>query len=261
MFDSDFSGIRITPKFGDTMVPITWGRINGEYVSEAGYDEDFVSAEAKIGLGDTGKVTPFVVWHGANGAASDLSAFYVGVDADLKFGGASTWGTFIYQGGTNMMDEDNAGYLFAVGGKVRMVHGQFFYASGDDSPADGDNDAFLGIPGRSYYWSEIMGYGTFDNQVSNGSPGDAISNVYAFNLGFKMKVSDAWTLGADWWYAALAEDNLAGDDELGNEFDVKATYKVMDNLNLDLIGAYLVAGDATGDEDPVEIGARLSLSF
>ena len=261
MFDSDFSGIRITPKFGDTMVPLTWIRVNGEYVSETGVDEDVVALEGKIGLGDTGKVTPYVVWHGSNGELGDLNAWYLGVDADINFGDAKTWGTFIYQGGTNVIDEDNAGYLFAVGAKVSMFHGEFFYASGDDSPGDGDNDQFLGVPGRSYYWSEIMGFGTFDNAVSNGSPGDAISNVWAFNLGVKSKVSDAWTLSFDWWYANLAEENVLGNDELGNEFDLKATYKVMDNLNLDLVGAYLVAGDATGDEDPVEIGARLSLSF
>jgi hypothetical protein len=261
MFDSDFSGIRITPKVGDTLIPLTWARVHGEYVSETGVDEDFVALEGKIGLGDTGRVTPYVVWHGSNGELGDLNAWYLGVDADIKFGDASTWGTFIYQGGTNVLDEDNKGYLFAIGGNMSIAHGQFFYASGDDNALDGDNEQFLGVPGRSYYWSEIMGYGTFDNQVSNGSPGDAISNIYAFNLGVKAKVSDVWTLSGDWWYAALAENNEFGEDKLGNEFDLKATYKVMDNLNLDLIAAYLVAGDATGDEDPVEVGARLSLSF
>lgn len=185
MFDSDFSGIRITPKFGDTAIVGTWARVNGEYVSELEVDEDILALEAKIGLGDTGKVTPFFVWHGSNGELGDLNAFYLGVDADIKFGDASTWGTFIYQGGTNVIDEDNKGYLVALGGSFSMFHGEFFYASGDDSPLDGDNYQFLGVPGRSYYWSEIMGFGTFDNQVSNGSPGDAISNVYALTLALK----------------------------------------------------------------------------
>ncbi len=78
---------------------------------------------------------------------------------------------------------------------------------------------------------------------------------------------DKWTLSADLWYASLAEENALGNDELGTELDLKATYAVMDNLNLDLVAAYLFAGDATAPdgltnlEDPVEIGARLSLSF
>ena len=37
---------------------------------------------------------------------------------------------------------------------------------------------------------EIMGYGIFDQQVSNGSPADQISNITAYNLGASMKLSD-----------------------------------------------------------------------
>ncbi len=266
IFDDDFSGALITYNSGDISVPFMWARVDGEYVSDAGRDEDIYSLTAKVNVGDMGKVSPYVVYHGANND-SDLAAFYLGVDADLKFDEIKTWGSFIYQGGTAENNDDNGGYLFALGGSFNIVHGQFFYASGDDSPFDGDNDAFLGAPGNSYYWSEIMGLGTFDNQAAAGGPGNNISNVYAFNVGVKMKPADKWTLSGDLWYANLAEDNVRGEDELGTEIDLKATYAVMDNLNLDLIAAYLFAGDATStdirnnDDDPVEFGARLSLSF
>jgi hypothetical protein len=67
------------------------------------------------------------------------------------------------------------------------------------------------------------------------------------------------------WLANLAEDNAAGDDDLGTEVDLKATYQLVEGLNLDVVAAMLFAGDATNpgpnDEDPYEIGARLSLSF
>ena len=51
------------------------------------------------------------------------------------------------------------------------------------------------------------------------------------------------------------------DDEL-----VLGTYQLIENLNLDVVAAYLFAGDATSltgenDEDPFELGTRLSLSF
>ena len=44
------------------------------------------------------------------------------------------------------------------------------------------------------------------------------------------------------------------------------TYSVMKNLNLDLIAAYLFAGDATtggadNRKDPYELGAMMSFSF
>jgi outer membrane protein W len=106
-----------------------------------------------------------------------------------------------------------------------------------------------------------MGLGTFDMAASNGSPANSITNIMAVNVGVKIKPMDKLTLNADVWYAALAEDDANGETDLGTEVDVKVTYALMDNLNLDLVGAYLFAGDATGDDDPVEVGARLSLKF
>ena len=51
-----------------------------------------------------------------------------------------------------------------------------------------------------------------------------------------------------------------------------ATYELVEGLNLDVVGAYLFAGDRTtadpttglqyeDDANPYELGARLSLSF
>jgi hypothetical protein len=78
----------------------------------------------------------------------------------------------------------------------------------------------------------------------------------------------------DVWYAQLEEDIVfnAGtplqrsEDDLGTELDVVVTYQLVEGLNLDLVGAYLWAGDAVSldgnnNEDPYEFGARLSLSF
>jgi outer membrane protein W len=108
-----------------------------------------------------------------------------------------------------------------------------------------------------------MGYGIVDNQVSNNSCADKISNIMALNIGASMSPMEKLTLGADIWYAALAEDDAAGEDYLGTELDLSASYAIMDNLNLDVVAAYLFAGDATGggDEDPMQLAAQLSLSF
>ena len=72
---------------------------------------------------------------------------------------------------------------------------------------------------------------------------------------------DKLTLDFDAWYAMLAENNIDGEDELGVEFDGKLTYALMDDLNADFVFAYLIAGDATGPEDVMEGGVRLSLKF
>jgi len=268
IFDDDFSGATVTLNFGNISVPLMWARVDGEYVSANAVDDDILAAQVKIKIGDTANITPYVVYRNADANTED---FYLGVDADMNFGAGSGWATAIYQGGTvtnadgdTEIDSDKAAYLFALGGSVSVVHGQFFYATGEETtgnPGD-DNDAFYGVAGASYYWAEIMGLGTFDAAASAGSPANVISNIWAGNVGVKFKPMDKLTLGADLWYASLAEENALGDDELGTEIDLKLTYGLMDNLNLDLVVAYLAAGDATiAEDDPIEFGARLSLKF
>ena len=259
IFDDDFSGITLTGNFGNVSVPLIWARVDGENVSAADVNNDILAAMVNFKVGDMTSLTPYFVYNGESG--SDLSNFFVGIDADMNFDVASAWGTLIYQGGQDRMNNDSDGWLGAIGGKASIVHGQFFYASGDDDPLDGDNDRFLGVPGRSYYWSEIMGLGMFDNQASHGSRANAITNMWAANIGATFKPMDKLTLNGDLWYASLAEEDIYGNDGLGTEIDLKATYMVMDNLNLDVIFAYLFADDATGQNDPVEVGARLSLKF
>ena len=77
---------------------------------------------------------------------------------------------------------------------------------------------------------------------------------------------DKLKVTADLWWAKLAEENTFGEDELGIEADVIITYQLVEGLNLDIVGAYLFAGDALSadgknDKDPYELGTRLSLSF
>ncbi len=158
--------------------------------------------------------------------------------------------------------------MLAAGGNINLgavdVHGQVFYATGQDDDED-DITAFTPPKGRSYYWAEIMGYGTFDWDVSANSPADGITNIMAAGIGASVKPMDKLKLGLDVWYAQLAEDNAAGDNDLGTEVDLSASYELVENLNLDLVAAYLFAGDATykgaNDANPYELGAMLSLSF
>ena len=86
------------------------------------------------------------------------------------------------------------------------------------------------------------------------------------NVGTTIKPTADLKISLDAWWAKLAEENPATkEDELGIEANVKITYTLVQGLNLDLVGAYLFAGDATykgpDEEDPFEIGTRLSLSF
>lgn len=276
IFADDFSGVQITPTFGSVKVPFLYAMAVDDDVTDAGGDVHLASLMPSFQL-DNIKLTPHVTYLNAT-SELDASMLWIGLDVDAKFDAFSAWGSFIYSTGDEYAVDDfvgtgndQDGFLVAAGAEAGIIHGQAFYASGEENPGTGDSDAFAAAPGSSYYWSEIMGYGIFDNQASAGSPDDNITNVMAINVGVTLKPMDKLKLDFDVWYAALAEDNLNGDDVLGVEFDAKATYALMDDLTAEFVFAYLMADDATAvvtaagdpknDEDAIEAGVRLSLKF
>jgi hypothetical protein len=289
VFDDDFAGAAVTYKGSGFQIPFIWMKAyeggTGNIANDN--DVDFYALKPNFTFG-SGSVTPTLVYiyskdaskWAATNANKEMKLWLAGLDADLKFGASSLWFTGIYEGGDAELIPalgggtiDMKAYLLAIGGTINMgpadIHAQVFYASGDDRSTTDSYEAFYiprtGSTAQSYYWAEIMGLGIFDNQASANSCQDKISNILAANIGVGFKVSDAAKITADLWHASLAEENAAGDDELGTEIDVVLTYSLMKNLNLDLVGAYLFAGDATykgtNSKDAYEIGARLSFSF
>ena len=268
VFDDDFAGANVAFKGEGFSFPIYWIK---PFESATGGsdsdDEDIYALNPSFSMGDI-TINPFLAYATSKAANADI--YLLGVNADAKIGAGSVWFSGIYE--TGDVDEiiDISAYLVALGGKFNLgamgLNAQVFYATGDDNAADNTVDAFTGPPGQCYYWSEIMGFGTFDQQVSNGSPGATISNIMAANLGVSFKATEALKLSANLWYATLAEDDVLGNTDLGTEIDLKATYTLVEGLNLDVVAAYLFAGDSTtmespDDADPYELGARLSLSF
>jgi hypothetical protein len=286
VFSDDFAGLAVTFKGEGFEIPFVWLKAyEGGMGKDANdYDVDWYALKPNFKFGNV-SLTPTLSYiyskdaekWAATSGNKELRIWLAGVDADVKIGASSLWFTGIYEGGDFEMlpsgkSADMAAYLVAAGGAFNAgpadLHGQIFYATGDDRTTE-DYEAFFiprsGSTAQSYYWAEIMGLGIFDNQASANSCADKISNILAANIGVGFKVSDKLKLVADLWYAKLAEDNAAGDNELGTEIDVVLTYSLMKNLNLDLVAAYLFAGDATykgaNDANPYEIGTRLSFSF
>jgi hypothetical protein len=307
LFDDDFAGAVVTYNASDTLsVPFIWVKAYEGYNNYGGgkslndNDVDYYGINPTIKAGNA-TVKPMFMWLTSDEPGTwfteefdpiemtgvpahtieNLDLYYLGFDADMPLGPASVWMTALYEFGSFDMITDTGktgvdvrAYLLALGGSSDVdklnVHGQLFYASGqnpDDDLASGDDlTQFTGPIGQSYYWSEIMGYGIFDWDVSNGSPADRIRNIMAAQIGVTMKPMDKLSLTGDLWYAQLAEDNANGDKNLGTEIDLIASYSILDNLTLDAVAAYLFAGDATtggskNDADPIELGTQLSLSF
>jgi len=296
LFDDDFSGAVISFNGGGISIPLIWMKAyeGGWGKDQNDFDVDYYGIAPVFNAGDNIKINPFALYAYSKDASAwaptssiggvateELNLWYAGLNFDANFDMFSLWATGIYQGGdldmVNNTSYDFSAWLAAVGFGMDMnwggVHGQFFYATGDDT-ADSDLETFWVPKGQSYYWAEIMGLGKLGDvsfaQVSRNAPGDQIGNIMAGNFGVTVKPADKLKINLDVWYAAKAEDitTLKGNTEsyLGTEVDLCITYQLVQGLNLDIIGAYLFAGDATTMEDPdeadpYEIGTRLSLSF
>jgi hypothetical protein len=243
------------------------------------------------------------IWRNASGvmgppltaSLSDggINAWRLGFDYNWNTDMYGLWVNGVYLGGSlgkqANVDWDLGAYYLALGGHWNLgagdIHTEIFYASGDDNATDNDWEEFAVFEGQSHYWAEIMGLGIFDNQVSNNSPGDsAIGNVWAANLGITWTFAEKHTVTADLWYADRLEIHhpaipnaygAAGQGtDLGTEIDLKYTCELIEGLNLDVVAAYLFAGDGTykqgagatspqnpDEANPYELGMRLSLSF
>ena len=282
IFDDDFSGANIAYMGEGVTVPFMWIKAyEGGYGKDANdNDVDYYGLLPTFTVSDGISVNPFVVYAtsedasawGRTSAFEEVNIWYVGVNADLKLDAVSLWFSGIYEGGDVDYaaggDGDISAWVVGFGASMGVgpvdVHGQFMYATGDGD-SDEDVEEFFVPQGASYYWAEIMGYGIFDNQGSANSPTDQMTNIMFAGIGASFKPVDKLKLAADLWYAKLAEENAAGDDDLGTELDFVVTYNLVDNLNLDVVAAYLFTGDATykgdNDENAYELGYRLSLSF
>jgi hypothetical protein len=309
LFNDDFAGVVATYKGDNFTLPLVWIKAfeNSRNMTndDNEMDVDIYAISPSFQINDV-SVNPFFAWETSENLGSgwapavwsndinqvgstpwieDIDLYYVGVNLDYKTDDVSVWGTFIYLDGqadvvpvapsTQSRQLDISAYVIAAGASTMFndieVHGQVIYATGDDN-ANEDIDSWFAT-GQSYYWAEIMGYGLFgDNKPERPAncPGDQIGNLIAYNLGTKFSPMDKLTITFDLWNAQKEEDDANGESQLGFEIDLKASYELVEGLKMDLVGAYLFAGDALyfdppggqdNSADPWELGMQLSLSF
>ena len=259
VFDDDFSGVLLS--IDSSIGTTTGGFMKIEENSDnTGSDVNGYLFKHEVNLGSITLVPTLLYGDGNDGNYT----YFLGADVDGNFGPTTLWGTLVYQGGvtgntasgTVNDEKDISAWLIALGGNHNIndsvgIHGRFIFASGNDLDSDDAEafatDFFIGQPvGQYYVWAEIMGAGIFDNQFSNYASGPGLSNTIAFNVGTTYQACEKLKLDFDLWYAKLDEvTHVNQDDSLGLEIDVKATYQIIDGLSLELIGAYLFAGDGT----------------
>ncbi len=280
IFDDDFAGAVVTYKTESFELPFAWIKAN-EGWKENG-DIGYFAVSPIFEINDMTTINPYFFYVNSSNAGEtnfdtqendSLDVYYIGFDLDSEYDSYSLWLTGIWQWGKISRNEGSnrniSSGLVGAGGSLDMgfadIHGQIFFASGqNDDNEDNDIKAFTGPEGCNYSWSEIMGEGEFDEDVSANSPGTEISNIMAANIGTTLEPMEKITVDLDLWYARLAE-KADEKDYLGTEIDVKITYELLEDLNLEVIAAYMFAGDATyhgeNSANPFEIGTKLSFEF
>jgi hypothetical protein len=202
------------------------------------------------------------IWLGLSGKGkwNELSGMFTGIylTGEVSEGDyTSDRSAFLFHG---QLDYTVAKNTFIIGG---------LYASGDEDPFDDDTENFDVIDiSTSIFGSVII----FDNYCDDNSLSQA---PYLFDQGYKMiyagvdhKLNAKTKIWAKYFWHNTAEDTWLGDDEIGHEFVLGASYTIMKGLTADINAGYLIAGDAweaiatDGDGDDVfRTDARIRFQF
>jgi hypothetical protein len=183
---------------------------------------------------------------------------------------------------TSTIDWDALGYMVEVGGKFNnlTVSAMYFYAEGDDENSTTDNEGFFNATGSGtgheftpLYMLTGRTTGIFNNEqtsalLAGGSAVETDDGVQAFVLAADYKVSDALSLHAAIGYAQADEETATYDDEYGWEYNLGASYKLLDNLTYEAHFGYLDTGDyfkegvaATNVESVYLLSHHLTMTF
>lgn len=290
IFDDDFLGATVSANFGAISPILVWAHTMDQDWGGGQYDQNFIYAGVQIKAGDMVTITPAVTFFDGSEEVVDVeedlvtgigeplaatvtgqevvggeSYIYVGVDVDVKLDPVTAWGTFIYQTGDESGTVDKEAFAVALGADAGIAHGKFYYTSGDDGGDPTESTEFTAVS-PYVVTAEIMGAGLLDGYRGPVNAGWGVENMMLANVGTTLKPANGVTLNIDGWYGALPEDNEFGNTEVGFEIDGKVTFRLLENLRVDAVLAYLIAGDATNDaagndDDVIEAGMRLSLSF
>lgn len=293
LLDTDAAGLTLTLTPSDTIsLPIIWVKAFDEGTA-AGMnnktsDVDYYAIAPVISVSEGITVSPYFMWVTSDhmdasdyytGVAADTNgdydAYYLGVDVDAAFGPIDVFFTGIMESGTFSMDEDTddddytlSGYVVNLGGSYTMdtfdVSAEFRLSTGDDFDTNDEYEGFSVIEGSgAKSWSFILG----DEDIGHGAGNVGDTNLVVASVGCGVKPTDKVSLNADVYYAIQAHHWSDESEDYGVEVNLDAGFKLVDNVSLNLLAAYLFAGEAyTGGEveneaNPYEMGASLKIKF
>ncbi len=162
------------------------------------------------------------------------------------------------------------GYSFATRWSPRLV-AQFDYASGDDNPADDDNERFDTLFGaRRFDYGPTSIYGAF-SRSNLISPGIRLSLKPSSNLSLMLAHRGFWLADKnDAWVAARVQDSSGSSGRfIGQQSEIRLRWDVVPKtIQLEAGAAYLFkqefaedAANASGEGDANYFYAQLNFSI
>lgn len=149
-------------------------------------------------------------------------------------------------------DLDMEGFTAYVMGKYNIGAGYagalFAYAQGDDPY---EKDTLGGLLNGGEEWNpmlilwnkDLVKWGGRMGGVKDYTTGKAMENAFLVQVFGGYKVNEKLDLFGAFAWAQADETLNYVDDEIGYELDVKATYKIFDNLDYEVAFGYFWAGD------------------
>lgn len=290
LWSDNAAGARWARKSGPWAYSLGWFRNDVASNSSSGGDaksdyDDAYAADLTYTCEGGSALNAFVVFMDAGKVDTDVknvvtnaqdSEIWLGLSGTGKWGAVSATATGIYLAGELSADQgdyDRSAFLFhgqldyTVGKNTFILGGM--YASGDDDPNDNDLENFDVIDISTSMFGSVV---IFDNYADDNSFSQA---PYLFDQGYKLiyaglthKLNKSTKLWTRYLWHNTAEDTLLGDDEIGHEFVLGASYVIMKGLTADINVGYLAGGDAwdamgsDGDSDDVfRTDARVRFKF
>lgn len=295
LWSDNAGGVKWTRKDGNWAYSLGWFRNDlnqigsGNGTNDKNDYDDAYAADLTYVFDNGNSLNAFVVYMdqgqetvyelgSSTAATSNLQdeEIWLGLSGNGKWNNLSAMGTVMYLTGEVDVDGetlDRNAYLvhgqldYTVGKNTFTLGG--LYASGDDNPNDGDLENFDVIDISTSILGSVV---IFDNYADDNSFSQA---PYVFDQGYQLiyvgashKLNDKTKVWAKYFWHNTAEDTQFGDDEIGHEFVVGASYTIMKGLTADINAGYLVAGDALnaistdGNADDVfRTDARIQFKF
>jgi hypothetical protein len=264
----DAAGVAANMKLSDTAtVTAHYAKFNETATIDAN-DTDYYAAKGSFKLGES-KLGVIGLFVNDNTNTTENDVMGLGAEFNGKFGGAgvNAWLLYTDQDFDAVAGRDQTGY----GASVQAVFGKAAvratYLSGDDGTGTSGDQLLTDIGGGAFMFvNENLQINFYDVYYNNlGSTAKALKRtqgLMALNAKYDMMLGDMYLkLGAG--YFLTAEENVAGEDELGMEIAARLGQKIAEKVDVSLNAAYATAGDfyGTNTDDMYKVNFLINVGF